>query len=329
MIPVPAMLAVLSLACNTSPKDTPDSARTGDSPADTGAGPAPDTVPLGGTCPLDQRYGDFVVESYIDYAIVTGTVLNGVIPVSVLEEVEAAGECRLLRRNNPACNPACESDETCDFDGTCIPYPAASSLGTVTIGGLLEPASMEPVPPSMQYFLTRLPNPPWTTGGLIALQSSGGEFDPVALHGIGVDALQNVPPAWILRAGTPLALTWDLPAATARASVDLVLTIDQHGLTPISLTCSFADDGAGEVPAALIDLLIGAGVTGFPNGHLTRNTVDAAMLTPISGGDPGCVEFRTGYRHDGEVAVEGFVPCDEDADCPDGLSCNEPIELCE
>jgi hypothetical protein len=217
LLPVLSLLSLPLLSCNGKDKES-DTPSTDSSATDTDTGTVIDTgdpedIPLNGLCAEPDRWGRFIVDSNIDYAYISGSVSDGVVPVNILTEVQTVGGCTIWRRENPFCDPSCESDETCDFDGTCIPYPAASSLGTVTIGGLLEPASMEPVPPSMQYFLTRLPNPPWTTGGLIALQSSGGEFDPVALHGIGVDALQNVPPAWILRAGTPLALTWDLPAA--------------------------------------------------------------------------------------------------------------------
>ena len=323
--PLPALLAPLLCACAGDPAKP-----AGDDPADSAdsatAGYTAATVPLSGACSLADRLGGFQIESYAEYAIVTGAALDGVVPISVLEEVAAEGDCRLLRRANPACDPPCGSDQTCDLDRTCVPYPRAASLGTVTATGLLVPATMEPVPPTLQYFLSRTPNPPWTVGGLITLQGTGGDLLPFTLHGIGVAPLSGVTPAWVIRRGQPLALAWDAGAPADRTTVDLRLSIDQHGLTPLSLQCSFADAGAAEIPAALIDAMLAAGVTGYPNGYLIRHTTDSAALRADG---TGCIDLRVGFRHDGDVAVEGYVPCSDDEDCPEGLSCNEPLERCE
>lgn len=330
--PAPALLTVLwpALLCACSGKGGSggDSEKepSPDGHSDTAPAYTPDTVPLSGACPLADRLGGFQIESYAEYAIVTGAALDGVVPISVLEEVAAEGDCRLLRRANPACDPPCSSDQTCDLSGTCVPYPRAVSLGTVTAAGLLEPATMEPVPPTLQYFLSRIPNPPWTVNGLITLQSTGGDLLPFTLHGLGVAPLSAVTPAWVLRRDQPLALAWADDSPSDRTAVDLHLSIDQHGLTPLSLRCTFADDGAAEIPASLIGAMLAAGVTGFPNGYLIRHTTDSAALRPDG---TGCLDLRVGFRHDGDVAVEGYVPCTGDDDCPDGLSCNESLERCE
>ncbi len=100
--------------------------------------------------------------------------------------------------------------------------------------------------------------------------------------------------------------------------------IDQHGNSPVALLCTFADAGTGIVPGALIDQLLTAGVSGFPNGTLRRQTIDSTTL------DAGCVELVVGLTREPEgVSVAGHVPCQSTADCPPGLTCNVPIETCQ
>ena len=61
----------------------------------------------------------------------------------------------------------------------------------------------------------------------------------------------------------------------------------------------------------------------FPNGSLARRTVDQAEM------DPGCVDLVTQSRRNPPVRVAGFTPCTDDEDCPEGLTCNLAIEICE
>ena len=100
-----------------------------DTDTDTGTFEVPDpvgdpaTVPLAGECPLASRYGNFEVDVYEDYSLVSGSVADGVNPVTVLELLDEEGDCKLLRRNNPFCDPPCGAGDVCDFDGSCIPFP--------------------------------------------------------------------------------------------------------------------------------------------------------------------------------------------------------------
>ena len=112
-----------------------------------GTAPDPATVPLAGACDLAEDFGGFQVVSAESGSAVEGDVSDGVVPQSVLEEVQRSGDCYVLRRNNPYCEPACEAGETCDFDGQCLPYPTKQDLGTVTMTGLTQAVSMEPVFP--------------------------------------------------------------------------------------------------------------------------------------------------------------------------------------
>lgn len=281
----------------------------------------PSTVELAGDCPMDTRVGSFTVGDFEKYTIVDGSVANGVVPVTILDETMASGDCRLLLRHNLFCEGGCEQAETCDFDGTCVPYPEAIDLGPVTLAGLVRDVSMDPVQPGARYFDTSLPHPAMTAGALLQLRTEGGPLGPFDLHGIGVAGLELDGAAWVLDRGQDLTVRWS--PAPGRSHVRMEVRIDQHGISPSTLVCDFDDDGEGSAPAAIVDALIDAGVTGFPNGTLSRRTVDQATVPG------GCVDLVTQSVRNPDVRVSGFIPCDEPSDCPDGLDCNLQTQLCE
>jgi len=327
---------VLTMGCGGDSKDddpgTTDETGTEDSDTDTTntvtTVPTPTgdpaTVPLNGECALDEKWGEFVVANFDFYAIVDGSVSNGVVPVTILENVGEDANCKLLKRNNPFCEPACEASETCDFDGSCIPFPAGQELGTVTVGGLLKPVIMTSVVPGYSYFDTDLPFPVFESGTLIEMRTGGGNYDAVELHGIGVETLTLVEADWILFGDTDLEFNWTAPTLPdVRSQIHVQLNIDQHGLTPIQLFCEFEDDGNAALPRELITSLIDFGVTGFPFATVTRRTVDSTTI-----GD-GCMEFVVKSSAQPNIRVDGFIPCVGDQDCPDGQTCNQAIQICE
>lgn len=284
----------------------------------------PATVPLAGACDLAVDHGGFLVQAAEGQGGVEGKVADGVVPISVLEEIGQSGDCRLLRRNNPYCEPACDRGQTCDFNGECLPYPANQDLGTVTLAGLVQEVSMEPVFPGNTYFDTSLPNPPFEAGSLITLDMPGGAYGPATLHGVGVEVLGDTDELWTIVEGQDLTVAWAAPTAEVhRSTVGLSISIDQHGATPGVLRCEFEDDGEGTVPAALIDQLISSGVTGFPSGSLERHTRDKVDVGDV------CMDFTVSNPLTVEVDVDGFTPCLSQADCPDGLTCNLELQICE
>ncbi len=336
----PDVLLIFAVACggNTEPTDptpgtsdgptgteTPVPTDTTDAPP---TGPDPATVELGATCPLDKKLGEFKVESYDIYSIVDGTVSDAVVPVTILEEIGRDGDCVLLKRNNPFCSPACAPLETCDF-GTCVPYPTEQGLGTATVTGLLEAVEMLPVPPGAKYFDITVPHPPADPGALITLTTTGDVYPAVELHGVGVEMLSMTTTDLVIESGLPLVVGWDPPVAeVARAEIWMRLNVDQHGVTPVMLTCVTADDGAFDLSATLIDQLLALGVTGYPSLAVHRRTIDTAEIGDVEG-EPGCMEFRVASTANPSVRVEGYTPCLTDFDCPPPLTCNEPIGLCE
>jgi hypothetical protein len=127
----------------------------------------------------------------------------------------------------------------------------------------------------------------------------------------------------VLEAGAPLSLEWAAPTSKVATLVLVELTIDQHGTSPLSLSCELEDSGSATIPASIIDQLIGSGVSGFPNGRITRRTADHVQL------EAGCVELVVGSPLAVSVAVAGYTPCNGPEDCPDEQTCNLPLERCE
>lgn len=293
----------------------------GPAPAGDDSPPAsgdPATVALSGACPLAERVGGFEVSVNELYSTVGGAVADGVLPISVLTPVASAGECTLLRRENPSCVPTCEPGQTCDFDGTCIDYPDNLDLGHVRIDGLADPVDMTADPVGNTYFDTTLTHPVFTPDTYIELTTDSG----ITLHGVGVEPLLPTSTDWTIGVD-PLVVTWAPPTGLGRSTVQVRLTIDQHGLTPLSLVCEAEDDGELAVDSGLITTLLEAGVTGYPNGRLSRHSLDRAST------DAGCVDLAVSEELLPVVSVEGHTPCDSHDDCPRGQLCNFVLETCE
>lgn len=299
----------LLLACLDAPADS-----------DTMAPPAgdPATVPLGGACSLSERVGGFEVSVNDLYSTAGGAVADAVLPISVLTPVATSSECTLYRRENPSCVPTCEPGQTCDFDGTCIDYPDNVDLGHVRVSGLVDPLDMVADSVGTTYFDTTLSHPVFEADTYVALTADAG----LTLHGVGVETLQSASTAWVV-GGDPLIVTWTPPSGLGRSTVEVRLTIDQHGLTPLSLVCEAEDDGELAVDPALVETLLTSGVTGYPNGRFSRHTLDHATT------DAGCADLSIAYELVPDVTVDGHTPCDSHDDCPRGQLCNFVLETCE
>jgi hypothetical protein len=264
--------------------------------------------------------GRFTVEKQKDFGIVQGTVLDGIVPTSIPVLVVEKDGCKIWRRQNLACNPACDSTQTCGEKGKCISYPRQVSVGVVSIDGLTKPVEMKPQAPGAVYFAPGQDNPPFDKSARVRLKASGDEaIDAFELYGDGSAPLTEVP-SWVLKSGEALEVSW--PAGTTATWIDLELTIDQHGITPLSLTCQFDDDGSAQIPQELVDQLLDSGVSGFPNGRMQRHTLDHIN------GDLGCIELSVGSTLSADVRVAGITPCSKPEDCPSGLMCDTVKEIC-
>lgn len=313
----PRILLLLSLAaCDAAPSD----------PAEPGPRPElpeAEDVQLDGTCAMQDRYGQFLIEAYDAYTVVQGQVADGVVPSSILEVIYQEAGCALMLRDNPFCDPGCGSDQACDFDGSCVPFPAAQDLGTVDIAGLAQVVAMEPVMPGFNYFATGLPHPATAPGDTIRVTTSGGTWEPFELWGLGVETLAIPEEVWWVAGGEALELAWTPPVGAVTGEVVFQLGIDQHGTSPLSMECVFEDTGSATVPASIIDALLDAGVSGWPSASLTRRTADRADV------GAGCAELIVSSPREGDVRLADFVPCNAQSPCPEPLECNLATEICE
>ncbi|MEY2929868.1 MAG: hypothetical protein RL033_617, partial [Pseudomonadota bacterium] len=235
-------------------------------------------VPPRGGCEIERVVGRFSIEAQADFGVVQGTVAEGVVPNAVPRRVADGMGCQLLERRNLRCFPDCVGAETCGEVGSCIPYPRQLDVGTVGISGLNRAIALTPQQPGNVYFLPDADNPPYAAGSEIIVAAQGSAAHaPFALFGVGSEPLAGEQ-SWLLAAGQGLELSWPAASAAGATTISVELTLDQHGTSPWSLLCELPDTGSGTIPAALIDPLLGAGISGFPNGRIVRHTLDHVDL---------------------------------------------------
>lgn len=275
---------------------------------------------IDGPCAMADRVGAFSVAMEGGYTAFSGSVADGVVPVTVLEQVGGEGDCVLLRRNNPFCDPPCSPGQTCDFDGMCIPYPVNHDVGTVSVSGLAKPVELPGVAPTFAYFDTSLPHPGFEPGAEIVLTTTGGDYAPIELHGIGVDMMLPSASELSLSSGQPLEVSWASPGSDAR--LHLELSVDQHGLTPVKLVCDAPDTGSLTISAALMTEFLSYPISGYPVADYSLHTTDSVDI------EPGCVEFEVRSHARTPMNIDGHTPCDGDADCPMGQTCDVMNQTC-
>jgi len=252
---------------------------------------------LSGTCDPNVTVGSFTLVHEDGYSVISGQVADGVVPATILKQVGQNGNCTLLQQMSPFCNPSCAAGTTCNYDGTCIPYPNPVNVGTVVVKGLKTSVEMSPVGASLTYFDTQLPHPAFDAGACIELTAAGATIAGFTLHGTGVTPLVIPDTTLVMRYGQPLTVTWTA-AADNQARILLSLNIDQHGLTPVTLVCDVEDTGAFSVPKEMVNALMDFGYTGLAKADIYRQTVDSVSTVY------GCVEFKVMSHRELTLQVE-------------------------
>jgi hypothetical protein len=214
---------------------------------------------------------------------VTGKVLNGVSP-NFFEKVGELGSCKLMRQNNPNCDPACTSGMTCNTAGQCITSPTGISVGKVTITGLTTPLELTAVGSSNQYFNSSLPGDLVDPGKAIELSASGADVSAFVLHGNGIKTLSGVDSTWTFAVGQSTTIKWDADPSNG-GTIAINFGLDQHGTTPVQMVCEVEDTGSLTITAEMIKQLADLGTTVPPKGVIERHTVDSVLT------DKGCIEF--------------------------------------
>ena len=328
------MLWILLLACDGKGDDTnstgDDSTPIDDSSDDSGTEKPP---VLTGACDNGTRIG-FIEVSHTshDDALVTAQVEDSVFPTNKLTPIEEKNGCHMMRKENPFCNPTCESGFTCNLESECVPYPVRIEVGTIEITGTTVTHTMEPQ--TAYYWDPDAELPLFQPADLITGTVAGSEkLAGFELHGYGVAQVvlpdgqiwDPKPPAqpytWTLAKDTPFQFDW-IPSKEDEGDMYITLAIDEHGATPVTLYCEVEDTGSLTIPASMVNELIARGVSGFPAAYVYRRSMDHIDT------ELGCVEMEVSVQHEPFLTVDGHTPCFSDGDCPDGQHCHLPTQTC-
>jgi hypothetical protein len=275
-------------------------------------------------CDLANRVGGFALSlvgpmpPIPAVAHFTGKVADRVDSRDLWQSQAREGDCRLVTRSNPFCDPACSGDRFCGSENQCVPEPTLQDVGTVTLSGLSEPVTVKGI--NGMYYAP-LPMMPFAVGADLRMMAAGGRHGSFSLAGRGIEPLVFESVALHVLRDVPLPLGWTPPAAEP-ASTRILASLDiaHHGGIAARLECDFADTGSGTIPARLITKLIERGIAGFPTINLTRRTVDSTALAA------GCVELVVASWVERGVQVENVVSCVEDRQCPAGQSCGRDLK---
>ncbi|MGK4001391.1 hypothetical protein WMF31_02115 [Sorangium sp. So ce1036] len=329
-------MGLLSLNCSSSTadgNDTPDTGTPGSSAASGGGS----TASGGSTGDPTRLIGAFQVRSLpaspaegtpeaTGSTSVLGKIYDGPTPSQIVWEVQAEeGGCQLLTPRVPFCNQPCGGSAVCVEDDTCQPYPAAHSAGNVTVTGLnLESgeASFVMTPTANNYQPpagVRLAYPPADEGQVVRFEASGDHFGAFTLEARGVSPLALLNDTIRLDPGQPVRLEWAPPGQADISRVHVKLDISHHGGTKGMLECAAEDTGALELPASLVTQLLDLGVAGFPTIIVTRRSVGSTTI------DAGRIDLIISSQIEQSVVIEGLTSCNDDAQCPDGQTCQADL----
>jgi hypothetical protein len=229
------------------------------------------------------------------YTAFIATITDGVY-AEPYQSVATSGACALLADAAPAdCTPACSGAQICRPPGQCAPPPQTHSVGDIEITGLANPFMLPPFDGGNITYESEPgsePFPPAAPGAPLTLTTTGGDYAPFSLAGVGIAPL--FPPAGALSVARDQALVLTWPSQSGPAPVRVTADIDlgnnaglDMGRAPGTgiVRCQFSDIGSGTVPAELINTLLDQGVGTGPQARVTRQTVDSTTIAP------GCVEF--------------------------------------
>jgi hypothetical protein len=231
--------------------------------------------------------------------------------------------CQLRVPRVPFCDPACGSD-VCIEDYTCEPDRMLLSIGTASVSGVrtdsgADQVELTSVRNTYQNGVTTLPYPAFDEGDAITLRATGSDAVPaLEITGSGIARLE-VPEdrEYVVSGDQDLVLTWSPPGRADLSRIQIKLDISHHGGTKGEIACDVDDDGAFELPAAMIGELMALGVAGFPTIVITRSASDSAQL-PM-----GRVHLRIYEYAERSVSIAGLVSCGSAADCPSDQTCRD------
>jgi hypothetical protein len=260
------------------------------------------------------------------YAAVLGKVYDGPTPSQIIwEKGTKAGDCQLLTPRVPFCSTPCGGSAVCVEDETCKPYPTAHGVGTVTAKGIKTESgatefSMAPIANSYQTPAgVKLAYPPFAEGDKIVFDASGDHFSAFSVESMGISQLELTNASIAIEADQPIKLTWSPPAAAGSSTIHVKLDISHHGGTKGVIECEAADAGSLDLSAAILKELVDLGVAGFPTIVVTRKAVGSTTISP------GRVDLVIASDVERAVQIPGLTSCTEDAQCPNGQTCQPDL----
>jgi hypothetical protein len=296
---------------------------------DPGSSAADDTAALElpyEPCAPEAGVGEFSLDLGPDFTSAQGKVLDAVL-TDLLPVVQTrVGDCQLLTLPTHLCDPACPvATQTCGDGNRCVALPSPRDVGTVTLSGLLVPVQMSPNAITGNYHPDGgpLPYPAYRPGAGLRLHASGGEYGAFELGGWGVSALELTTDPVVVDTGAATVIHWKVPKQAGPARVQVALHVDNHGSSKAWIECDVADEGTAELPATLIDALLGLGRSGFPTVTLTRRTATS------TGMDLGCVQMLVSSSVTAGISLAGLVSCNDSSMCPPGQTCRPLARYCE
>jgi hypothetical protein len=228
------------------------------------------------------------------------------------------GDCRLLARNHPFCDPTCTGLAECVDDGVCAEAPAKLDAGRVRVSGLGPEYDLKFIngnynqPPAV-----KLAYPPCAEGDTVHLEIDGGGSGGFDLDAACVEPIEFPGPVAMER-GQPLHLSWTAPGMLDLARIEAEIDISSHGGANGLIRCDAPDTGSLDIAAPLIDGLLDLGVAGYPS-IVVKRIVQTVGPTEHS----KKVELTLYSSHEIPVTVPGVTSCGSTAECPMGETCTD------
>ncbi len=351
-----AMFAISSSllgACNSSDEESNNKGAGGtDTGGQPGRGGTPGAAGSPGTgadapAVFDGPQGVFTLDLVDEQTIagvttpahvtLTGQIESGPpVPTLIWEPTLSEGGCTLLEPYAPFCEVDCGS-AVCVADDVCRETPDRMDVGTVILTGVdLEDggSEVELVTVLGKYQLpgaAQVSFPPAAEGTTLTLTADG----------VATNANLELAPAFTVETTGILPLditsgdtvqmerdrattiTWTPPSDPSESRIFVEVDISHHGGQKGQIDCEAEDSGSLTIPARLVTGLINLGVAGFPDVKVARRAVGRTQTDEIQ------AAFRISSSVTLPVELPGFVSCNEDLPCPDGLSCNSDVLLCE
>jgi hypothetical protein len=261
------------------------------------------------------------------FAVFGGKVLSapGAQPTAWKKTIEE-DDCFVQVPGTFGCAPACASGEQCVAD-VCVVEPSPVGVGKILVSGVLteggaDPFEMSPQNPTTNaynaYGANKLKYPPFDEGAAISFAAEGGVFEPFSINARGIRALElTVQGAQPFVPGEPTELTW-VAGDQAIARILVTVDISHHGGTKGEIRCETSDDGAMEIPGALVSELVELGVAGFPLVYVERRQTRVANV------QGGHVDLNLLSRAERFLEIPGLVSC-SGGTCADGQMCRQDL----